>query len=89
MLFDKTPGRQLVDQRAIDRGVKLPIDGIKRLLIAERGELETALHQTLASTIEFVVYEQAQEIERAKTVGACLLRAYVAGIGDSAKAELP
>ena len=56
--------------------------------IAERGELQAPLNQTVSPAIEFVVYEQPEEIKRAEAVCTRLLSTNVHGVSHAAKPQL-
>ena len=59
------------------------------LLVAKAGGFDAPLDQPVAPSLQLVVNEQADEIERSQVFGSGLLRSDRKRVGHAAEAQLP
>lgn len=63
MAFDEARGCEFEDQRAIDAGIERPVERVERLAISQTRLFDASLEEAIAASFEFVVDQQAQEID--------------------------
>jgi hypothetical protein len=88
-LLDEARGSEVEDERAIKAGIEAPIKRVEGLRISKTGGLNTARNEAIATTFEFVVDEQSQEVEWSKVIGSGLLSTHFKNVGHAAQPELP
>ena len=84
VLFDEPSVGQFEDERAIER-IELPIERIERSLVAKAGGFDASLDEPVSPSLQLVMHEQADEVERSEVLGSRLLRPDRNGVGHSAK----
>jgi len=83
VLFDESAVGQFKDECSVKR-VEPPIEGIERPLVAKAGGFDAPLDQSVAPSLQLVVNEQSDKVERPQAVGPGLLGSDGKRIGHTA-----
>jgi len=83
-LLGKTAAGKLENQCPVD-SVKFPVEGIERFMVAETGRFDAAADKPIPSFLQFVVNEEADEIQWSEVFGSGLLRSQRERIGHAAE----
>src|SRR5271170_5955786 len=85
--FHESPRREIEEQDTVDP-IEAPVERVQRLAVAKARFFDAPVNETVTSSLYLVVDEQAEEIQGAQNVDACLLSAGGQGVRHAAQAEL-
>jgi len=88
MLANEFPSRQIEDLFAFDRPIKVPVEIVQRLLIAETGCARPTSHHAFVTDRQFVGEEEFQKLGIVEVIGCSLLESNVQRGGQAAESQL-